>query len=224
MAASLTTTLHQKYLSHGPVLVPAVACTARLIAAQRVFSSVVQQEPARGGGRGGRGRRPRRAAVGRRQLHPRWRLHHAAPRLPARAVAPEAPPPPPRRLPARARLQGPLQRHRRGQGGDRGDGGGARGDGGGDGEQPRRHHARRWPPRQELPLQRAEPVHEGEEPGVQGPRRPAARHGAGRLLERRAHTDRDHKLAHTTAEDPVPDVHVSAWRDMEKIEAEESAD
>lgn len=28
-------------------------------------------------------------------------------------------------------------------------------------------------------------------------------------------------LQHTTAEDPVPDVHVSAWRDMEKIEAEE---
>ena len=30
---------------------------------------------------------------------------------------------------------------------------------------------------------------------MQGPRRPAARHGAGRLLERRPHPDRDHKLA-----------------------------
>nr|ACL52688.1 unknown [Zea mays] len=110
-------------------------------------------EPEGGGGGGGRGRRAVGAAVGRRQLHPRQRLHHAAPRLPAGAVAQEAPPPPPRRLPARARLQGPLQRHRRGQGGDRGDGGGARGDGGGDGEPARRLHARRRPPRQELPLQ-----------------------------------------------------------------------
>jgi hypothetical protein len=71
-------------------------------------------EPEGGGGGGGRGRRAVGAAVGRRQLHPRQRLHHAAPRLPAGAVAQEAPPPPPRRLPARARLQGPLQRHRRG--------------------------------------------------------------------------------------------------------------
>ncbi|KAG0536934.1 hypothetical protein BDA96_03G104600 [Sorghum bicolor] len=177
-------------------------------------------EPAGGGGRGGRGRRAVGAAVGRRQLHPQQRLHHAAPRLPAGAVAPEAPPPPPRRIPARARLQGPLQRHRRGQGGDRGDGGGARGDGGGHGEQARRHHARRRPPRQELPLQGAEPVQPSPEPGLQGARRPAARHGARRLLERRAHPDRDRQLAHTTAEDPVPDVHASPWRDMEKIEAE----
>jgi hypothetical protein len=40
-----------------------------------------------------------------------------------------------------------------GQGGDRGEGGGARGDGGGHGEQARRHHAHRRPPRKELPLQ-----------------------------------------------------------------------
>ena len=40
-----------------------------------------------------------------------------------------------------------------GQGGDRGDGRGARGDGGGHGQPARRHHARRRPPRQELPLQ-----------------------------------------------------------------------
>ncbi|XP_066305940.1 uncharacterized protein [Miscanthus floridulus] len=66
----------------------------------------------------------------------------------------------------------------------------------------------------------AEPVQQSPEPGLQGARRPAARHGAGRLLERRAHPDRDRQLAHTTAKDPVPDVHASPWRDMEKIEAE----
>jgi hypothetical protein len=27
-------------------------------------------------------------------------------------------------------------------------------------------------------------------------------------------------LQHTTAKDPVPDVHAPPWRDMEKIEAE----
>lgn len=47
-------------------------------------------------------------------------------------------------------------------------------------------------------VQGAEPVQQSEELGVQGPRRPAARHGAGRVLERRAHPDRDHKLAVST--------------------------
>ena len=72
-------------------------------------------EPEGGGGGGGRGRRPRGAAVGRAQLHPRRRLHHAAARLPAGEVAAEAAQPTPRRLPARPRLQGALQRHRGGK-------------------------------------------------------------------------------------------------------------
>jgi hypothetical protein len=43
--------------------------------------------------------------------------------------------------------------------------------------------------------QGAEPVRPREESRVQAPRRPAARHGAGRFLERRTHPDRDHQLA-----------------------------
>lgn len=141
----------------------------------------------------------RRAAVGRPQLHPRRRLHHAAARLPVGEVAAEAAQPTPRRLPARPRLQGALQRHRGGEGGDSGSGGRGRGDGGGDGEPARRHHARRRPPRQELPLQVGEPVRANEEGWVQGSWHQAARHGTGRFLQRRAHPNRDHQFTRTTA-------------------------
>ena len=47
-------------------------------------------------------------------------------------------------------------------------------------------------------VQGAEPVQPSPEPGLQGARRPAARHGARRLLERRAHPDRDRQLAVST--------------------------